>query len=96
MKELQASREADASRSQTRCPRAAHEAGLNADRHAKDAGKLREMASETSDLILQINTTAIFLRVSKNTSALRTIALRALEKAEDALRREIGDPAPRN
>lgn len=87
----QAAREAIAAKSQTKCPRTAHESGEMADRMAKEADALEKWAEEDVDLCVQLNATGDFLRFSKNTSPLRTLALRKIEEAEMILRREIGD-----
>ena len=87
----QAARDAIEARSERKCPRAAHEAGENADRLAKKADALGKWAEEDVDLCKQLSTTADFLRYSPNTSALRALALRKIEDAEMILRREIGD-----
>ena len=84
-------REAVAARSEKKCPRAAHEAGENASRAADKADALEKWAEEDADLITQLHATASFIRISKNTSPLRALALRKIEDAEMILRREIGD-----
>jgi hypothetical protein len=84
-------REAVASRSEKKCPRAAHEAAVNADRAASKADALEKWAEEDADLITQLHATASFIRLSPNNSALRALALRKIEDAEMILRREIGD-----
>jgi len=91
LKELQASREADASRSQAKCPRMAHEAGESADRLAKAAGQLREFAAEDVDIITQLEAIITFAGLKTHGSEPRTRAMRKIEEASMILRREIGD-----
>jgi hypothetical protein len=90
-KRLQASREATAARSQTKCPRTAHECGVMAERYAVEAETLLEAAEQDRDMVVQLNALANFIRASKYNTALRALALRKIEDAEMILRREIGD-----
>ena len=92
---LQASSEATASRSQTKNPRLAHEAGVEAERLAVQAGEIDAMAGEDADMIVQLSCVTDFLKASQFPSALRTLALRKIEEAEMILRREIGDQPDR-
>lgn len=91
LKRAEAMRKADASMARNACPREAHENRDDADRCAVEAGQFDTIAAEDIDVIIQIETTAEFLRASKNQSALRTLALRKLEEAAGHLRREVGD-----
>ncbi len=84
-------REATAARSNRKCPREAHEAGVSADKLAERADGLEVWAGEDADIVAQLHATADFLRISKHTSPLRALALRKIEDAEMILRREIGD-----
>jgi hypothetical protein len=88
---VQATREAVAARSQTKDPRMAHEAGVEAERLAVQAGRLDEAAEQDADMVIQLNAIANFLRASKCETAFRALALRKIEDAEMILRREIGD-----
>lgn len=93
-KELQAAREATESRSQTKCPRLAHDLGVSAEKLSVEAGQLRSYVAENADIVLQIEAICDFIGTAPRTSAYRTIALRHLEDAAMRLRREIGDEAP--
>jgi predicted RNase H-like nuclease (RuvC/YqgF family) len=75
-------------------PRTAHECSITAEELARDVSDLTKISGEDRDMIIQIEATAEFLRLSKFKSALRTLALRDLESASARLRRELGDPPP--
>jgi len=75
-------------------PRIAHECSITAHELARDVSDLTKISSEDRDMIIQIEATAEFLRLSKFKSPLRTLAMRDLESAAANLRRELGDPAP--
>jgi hypothetical protein len=81
------------SRSQTMCPRSAHEAGISAERCAVEVKKMEKLLVEDADMILQIHTICEFIEMSDQKTPHRQLALRCLETAEMHLRREIGDPA---
>ena len=79
------------SRSQSKCPRSAHEAGVSADLCAVEVQKMEKMLGQDADMILQIHTICEFIEMQKEKTPLRQLALRCLETAEMHLRREIGD-----
>ena len=92
-KRLQATREATASRSQTKCPRTAYEAGESAGRLAKEADVIEKWVADDADLIVQIEACIAWLAAQTETSTHRELAQHCLESAADRLRREIGDVA---
>jgi hypothetical protein len=75
-------------------PRTAHECQFTADQLAADVTALTAAAKETRDIIIQVEATAEFFRLSKFKTPLRTLAMRDLESCSAHLRRELGDPAP--
>lgn len=85
---------ASESRSQSMCPRSAHEAGQEAERCAVQAQNFEKQLVEDAEMILQIHTVCEFIELSPQKTPHRQLALRCLETAEMHLRREIGDPSP--
>lgn len=88
---LRASRFATESRAQSKCPRAAHEAGNDAERCAVEVQKMEKLLVEDVDMIRQISTICEFIELGEAKTPHRQLALRCLETAEMHLRREIGD-----
>lgn len=88
---LRASRYATESRSQSKDPRTAHEAGLSAERCALEVKKLEKHLSENVEMVVQITLISEFIEISESKSPLRALAFSHLQDAAMLLRREIGD-----
>lgn len=91
LKRKEAERKAVIGRRRGGCPQESHDNAEDAVRCANDAARLEAHATENADMITQIETIITFLKISKHTSADRTLAMRELESASMMLRREIGD-----
>ena len=79
-------------RSQTMCPRSAHESEVEAERCAVQAQNFEKLLVEDADMILQIHAVCEFIELNPQKTPHRQLALRCMEAAEMHLRREIGDP----
>jgi hypothetical protein len=72
-------------------PHISHDAGVKAGQLEKDAERYQAQARADVALINAIELLVHDLETSSFKSALRTLALRALQSASDWLRRELGD-----